>query len=71
MAMEQFLELLMQNNRQNVIVKADLELIINIVKKISWGSEPEKVSNHWRLILVFQRIQLHLIGLHMVSFNHV
>lgn len=71
MAMEQCLELLVQDNRQNVIIEADSELIINTVKKISWGSEPKKVSKHWRLIQVFQRIQLHLRGLHTISFYHV
>ena len=61
----------MQENRQNVIIEADSELIINSVKRISHGMEPEKVSKHWRLIQVFQRIQRHLKCLRTVSFNHV
>lgn len=71
MAMEQFLELLVQDNGQNVIIESDSELIINTVKRISCGFEPEKVSKHQKLIQVFQRIQLHLRGLCTVSFNHV
>lgn len=62
---------MVQDNRKNVIIESNSELIINSVKRISWGMEPEKVSKHWRLIQVFQRIQLHLRGLLTVSFNHV
>jgi len=50
MVMEQCLDLLKHENRQNVIVEADSELIINSVKMISWGTKPEKVSKNWRLI---------------------
>lgn len=55
-AMEQCLELLVQENRQNVIIKAESELIINSARRISWGMGPKKVSKHWRLIQVFQQI---------------
>eukprot|EP00253_Pinus_taeda_P010632 PITA_10632 len=71
MALEQCLDFLEQDNRQNVIIEANSELIINSVKRISCGTEPKKVSKHWRLIQVFQRIQLHLLCLRTVSFNHV
>ena len=56
MALEQCLDFLEQDNCQNVIIEADSELIINLVKRISCGTGPEKVSKHWRLIQVFQRI---------------
>jgi len=46
MAVEQCLDFLSQENRKNVIVEADSELIINSVKKISGGSKPEKVSKN-------------------------
>lgn len=44
MALEQCLEFLKQDNLHNIIVEADLELIINSVKRISYGTEPERVS---------------------------
>ncbi len=50
MALEQCLEILMESNLQNTIIKADSELIINSVKKICNGSAPEKVSKHSRLL---------------------
>jgi len=71
MAMEQGLEILIKNRSSNVIIEADSEITINSVKRISCGSKPEKVSNHWRLIQVYQRIQAHLQGLGSISFNHV
>ena len=71
MALEQCLEFLKQDNCLNVIIEADSELIINSVKRISCGIVSEKVSKHWRLIRVFQRIQGHPQGLRTVSFNHV
>jgi len=71
MAMEQGLEILIKNRRSNVIIEADSEITINSVKRINCGSKPEKVSNHWRLIQVYQRIQAHLKGLGSVSFNQV
>lgn len=71
MALEQCLDFLKQDNLQNIIIEADSELIINSVKRICCGTEPKKVSSHWRLIQVFQRIQFHLLDLHTVSFTHV
>jgi len=71
MALEQYLEILTQNHNPNVIIEADSKITINSVKGISCGSKPEKVSNHWRLIQVYQRIQAHLQGVCTVSFNHV
>ncbi len=53
MALEQCLDFLEEDNHQNVIFEADSELIINSVKRISCGMEPEKVSKHWRLMEVF------------------
>ena len=60
MALEKCLEFLKQDHLQNVIVEANSELIINSVKRISCGTETEKFSKQWRLLQVFQRIQLHL-----------
>lgn len=71
MALEQCLDFLKQDNFLNVIIEADSKLIINSVKRISWGMALEKVLKHWRLIQGFQRIQSHLQGLHTTSFNHV
>eukprot|EP00253_Pinus_taeda_P034699 PITA_34699 len=44
MAMEQCLEFLVQENRQNMIIEAHSELVINSIKRISWGTTPEKTS---------------------------
>jgi len=63
MALEQCLELLKLNHRSNVIIEADSEISINVVKKINYGIVPESVSKHWRLIQVYQRIQKHLLSL--------
>lgn len=46
MAMEHCSEFLLLDNRHNVIVEADSELIINSVKKISWRTASEKVSKN-------------------------
>lgn len=71
MALEQCLDFLSQDNYFNVMIEAEFELIINSVKKKNSGTTPEKVSKHWKLIRVFQRIQGHLQGLCTVSFHHV
>lgn len=71
MAVEQCLEFLTQNHGSNVVVEADSEITINSVKTINYGTRREKVSNHWKLIEVYQRIQVHLEGLRIVSFNYV
>jgi len=71
MAMEQCLDLLKQNNCLNVMIEANLELIINSVQKIHNGTVLDKVSKHWNLIRVFQIIQSHLQGLRTISFHHV
>lgn len=71
MALEQCLDFLKQDNLQNIIIESDSKLIINLIKRICCGIKPEKVSSHWRLIQVFQRIQIHLLDLHTVSFTHV
>jgi len=71
MALEQCLDYLKQDNFLNVVIEADSELVFNSVKRISCGIDPEKVSNHWRLIQVFQRIQGHLQELRTIRFNHV
>lgn len=53
MALEQSLEILKNSNLQNTIIEADYELIINLVKRICYGSAPDKVSKHWRLLQVY------------------
>jgi len=53
MAMEQSLEFLVQENRQNMIIEVDSEIVINFVRRISWGTRLEKASSNWRLIQVF------------------
>ena len=69
--MTQCLEFLKLNHSSNVLIEADSEIYINAVKKISYGIVPERVSKHWRLIQVYQRIQKHLLSLRTISFNHV
>jgi len=70
-ALEKFLEILRESNLHNTIIEADYELIINSVKKICYGSASEKVSRHWRLLQVYQRIQSHLQNMRTLSFTHV
>lgn len=60
MQMELCLEILLKYNIHNVIIEANSELVINLVKRISVGVAPEKISRHWRLLQVYQRIQVHL-----------
>lgn len=60
MAMELCLEILLKYNIHNVIIEADSELVINSVKRINAGAAPEKISGHWWLLQVYQRIQSHL-----------
>ena len=62
---------MIQSNCQNVIIEADSELVINAAKRISNGTGPEKVTKHWRLTRVLQRIQVHLQELHTLIFIHV
>ena len=71
MALEQCLEFLIQHCCSNVIVEADSKITINSVKRINCGTRPKKVFNRWKLIMVYQRIHVHLQGLRTVSFNHV
>ena len=60
MAMESCLEILLRYNIQNVTIEADSELVINSVKRINSRVAPEKISQNWRLLQVYQRIQVHL-----------
>lgn len=71
MALEQCLELLNLNQSSNIIIETDSKIYINVVKRISCGAASEKVSKHWRLIQVYQRIQKHLLSLRTVTFRHV
>ena len=56
MALEECLEILIELNLHNTIIEADFDLIINSVKKIFKGTTPERVSKHWWLLQVYQRI---------------
>jgi len=60
MVMESCLEILLKHNIHNVIIEADSELVINFVKRINASATPKKISEHWRLIQVYQRLQVHL-----------
>lgn len=71
MAIEQGIDILIDHNLHNAIIEADSELKINSVKRISIGTTPDKVSNHWRLSQVYHRIQSHLRILRTLSFVHV
>ena len=71
MALEQCLELLKLNHSSNFLIKVDSEISINAVRKISFGTAPKKVSQQWRLIQGYQRIQKLLQSLQTISFNHV
>lgn len=71
LAMEHYIEFLLYDNQHNVIFEVDSTLIINLAKKISWGTATEKVSKNWRLILIFKWIHNHLQSLHTLTFKHV
>lgn len=71
MALDQFLEILVDLNSHNVIIEADSELIIKATKKMCNGTTLENVSKHWRLSQVFHRIHTHLHTLRTVNFFHV
>lgn len=71
MALEQCLEILRDSNLHKIIIEVDSELIINSVKRILYGSALEKVSRHWRLLQIYQRIQSHLYNMKTLSFTHV
>ena len=71
MAMELCLEILLKYNIQNVIIEANSKLFINSVKRINAGAAPEKISKHWRLLQVYQRIQAHLRMLRTLRLVHV
>jgi len=71
MAMEHCLEILRVSNLHNTLFEGDSKLIINSIKRNGNGSAPEKVSRHWRLQQVYQRIQSHLQTMRTLSFIHV
>ena len=71
MALEKFLEILVNSDSHNIIIEADSELIIRTTKKICNGTTPDKVSKHWRLSQVFHCIHSHLQTLKTISFVHV
>lgn len=71
MALKQCLEILRDSNLHNTIIETNFELIIHLVKKICYGSTPDKVSRHWRLLQVYQRIQSHPQNMKTPSFTHV
>jgi len=71
MALEQCLEILVDSNSHNVIIEADLELIIRASKKISNGISLDKVLKHWKLLQVFYHIYSYLRTLKTVIFAHV
>jgi len=52
MALEQCLELLKLNHSSNVLIEVDSDISINAIKKISYGTTPERVSKQWILIQV-------------------
>ena len=60
LALDQCLEILAEANLQNVIIEADLDLIIRAAKKIHNGTSPDKVSKHWKLLHIFYCIHSHL-----------
>ena len=71
MALKQSLEILMESNLHSAIIEAHSKLVINAANKVCNGMTPGKVSKHWRLLQVFQRIHSHLRTLRTVSFVHV
>lgn len=50
MALELCLEFLKHDHYQNVIIESNLELVIDVAKRISHGIGMVKVTKHWRLI---------------------
>lgn len=71
MVMELCLDILLKYNIHNVIIEADLELVINSMKRINASAAPEKLSGHWWLLQVYQRIQAHLRMLRTLKLVHV
>jgi len=71
MAIEQCLDILIEFNLHNTIIKGDSELIINSVKQLGMSIALDKFSRHWRLLQVYYRIQSHLRILRTLSFVHV
>lgn len=71
MAMETCLEILLRYNIQNVTIEVDSELVINSAKRINVGATPEKISEHWKLLQIYQRIQVHLRMFRTLALVHV
>lgn len=71
MSMELCLDILIEYNIHNAIIKVDSKLIVNLVKRIGSNTSPDKVSSHWGLLQVYHRIQSQLRILRTLSFVHV
>jgi len=71
LALDQYMEILVEANLHNVIIEEDLDLVIKGAKRIQNGTSPDKVSKHWQLLQVFHCIHSHLQILKKIRFVHV
>ena len=70
-ALEQGLQILIQLGKDATIVEGDSLLAINATKKLQNGSQPGKVTKHWRLSMVTLLITTHLTTLNGIVFQAV
>jgi hypothetical protein len=59
-ALELGLEILHREGMMNAIVEGDSTLVVNIAKKLQYGTKVGKVQRHWRLAHSLQKIREHL-----------
>jgi hypothetical protein len=55
----------------NVIVEGDSTLVVNIAKKLQYGTKVGKVQRHWRLAHSLQKIREHLRTLNTIEFRWI
>ena len=54
-----------------IIIEGDSQILINIAKKLLWGTTPEKVAHSWRLEARIKQLSRWLMQHRAVSFNHI
>ena len=62
-ALEQGLRLLIRLGRGLTIVEGDSQLAISTIKKIQYGTKPDKAIKHWCLAAATELIAQHLASL--------
>lgn len=69
--LEQGLRILVRNRIFNVTIEGDYALVIRTAKRLQCGSGFGKVTTHWRLAQIIQRIRAYLATLVSIDFNLV